>query len=112
MEQTDCEKVLEATEQMLAALQSEDMECLGRILEERQVCLDRLSRPGIRITPAGKELLARATELDRQAQTDAQALLGQYKADFGQHQTKAKRMFQYEYSRFNVTQGQLIDRKR
>lgn len=112
MEQNDCQSVLETTEQMLAAIQREDMEQLGRILKSRQACMDRLRRPGSRITSADREMLVRAMDLDRQAQTDAQALLKRYQEEIGQHEIKSKRMFRYEYSQFNVTQGQLIDRKR
>lgn len=112
MEQNDCQKVLEATKQMLSAIQREDMEQLGNILENRQACLDRLRRPGNHITPANREALARAMDLDKQAQADTQALLERYQKEIGRHEAKSKRMFQYQYSRFNVTQGQLMDRKR
>lgn len=112
MGQNDCRLLLEATEQMTEALQSEDMEALGSALDKRQELLERLSAAGASITPEGKKLLARALQLDKQATNSAQALLSCYQKEMSRFQVRYKDLLRYEKNRFNVSQGQLIDTKR
>lgn len=112
MEQDDCEKVLATTRQMTAALQKEDLEQLGAALDQRQECLDRLSRPTARITPEGRHLLTRAAELDEKVQAAARKLRARYHKALFRQQEKAKGLFQYQYSQLNATQGQWLDKKR
>ncbi|MFT8887952.1 MAG: hypothetical protein ABF904_03965 [Ethanoligenens sp.] len=112
MKQTDCSIVWDTTEQMAEAIRREDMALLGLAIEKRQACLERLALPGTDISLADKALLVRAMALDKQVCADAQALLAQYQKDIGQYEAKVKGLLRYESHQLNLSQGQLMDRKR
>ncbi len=112
MEDQDCEQVLKATGQLVKAVRGEDMEQMAQALETRRQCLERLNGPGVVLTPAQKQLLAHAADLDRQLLADTQALLSRYRKDIGRYEAKSKNLLLYQNSRFDLSQGQLMDRKR
>ncbi|ADU28032.1 hypothetical protein [Ethanoligenens harbinense] len=112
MKNQDCELVLKMTEQLVQAVRGENMEEIAQTLETRRQCLERLCGPGVALMPAQKKLLARAAELDRQVLADTQALLERYRKDIGAYEAKSKNLLLYQNSRFDLSQGQLMDRKR
>lgn len=107
------DKMLESTKEIHDAAQRADLEKLGQTIDMRQQYLDRLS--GLKAQKMTDEQKSKYHELiilDEEASALIQKLIEEYKNDYKNTSMKYDGLVKYNSSKFNLSSGRMIDKKR
>lgn len=108
------EELLNDTKALLCAAQRSNTDEIGRQLEKRRKCLDAVASAG---GAAGAQTDKRKTLIREILLTDKKAneRIKEYVKEFGKtasnYKKKAAGVLKYSYSKFNLSSGQLIDKR-
>ncbi len=105
-------RLLALTERMDETLRAENLRGFGVALEKRRQLLQKLLAVKRPRTEEERAYLSRTIELDGQVTCAARRLETKYRQDIDRFERKAENLFQYEKSRYDLSQGQLMDTKR
>lgn len=107
------EMLLKKTREILDAAELEDIGTLGRVIDERQDCLNRLA--GLNSEKMTAEQKARYNEiviLDKKANSAVRKLLEQFKSEMKGSRVKFDGLIRYNSSKYDLSSGRVIDQKR
>lgn len=100
------------TEEILKAVDAEDIDRLGELISQRQIVLDKLQKQcGVKLSGNETEMEQLLT-LDKKASEAISKLYERYKEDVKTSQNKFDGMIKYNNNRYDLTSGHLIDRRR
>jgi len=106
-------KLLKLTQQLIAEINIDNVDELANLIEERQIYIDRMYEAGDNnLTQQQRVLLEEIKKLDSEMSDSAQKLIENYKKDIKESQVKYDGITKYNNSRFDLSSGLLIDKRR
>ena len=106
--------LLKATNDLLEDIQQKNVDSICTALEQRQSVLDELAalpgRPAL--TPARRAVADRILTQNKKADAALRELKSVYQADIGDLSNKFKVLLEYQKMNYNLSAGQLYDRKK
>jgi hypothetical protein len=105
--------LLETTLEMLDSVGNLDIDRLGKAIDSRQQFIDRLAvLKADKPTDGQKEKLNEIIILDKKAGTAVRKLFEKYKNDIKNSRVKYGGMIKYNNSRYDLSSGRMIDKKK
>ena len=105
--------LLKATREVLDAVERQDVEGIGKAIDDRQRYLESLSAlEGQKMTDAQKAKYNEIVILDKKASIAVRKLFEKYKNDIKESRVKYEGMSKYNNSQYNLSSGLRMDKKR
>lgn len=108
------EALLSQTKAVISAAQDEDIDEIGRLLNIREECLNKLNLSGdVGKTGSSsrRELIDEIKQYDKKACMQINRLAQIAKQEINNYQKKSKGLLKYNYGKYNLSSGQLIDKR-
>lgn len=105
--------LLKKTREMLNAAEQEDIDALGRVIDERQDCLNRLAAlKREKMTADQKSKYNEIVILDKKASSTVRNLLEEFKDEIKGSHVKFDGLIRYNSNKYDLSSGRVIDQKR